>query len=173
MYMKKEVPYSLDEYSLYASNDFSEDDWETIENVLNVQPGELVTGGMDKRFISCGFVTCSGIILRSENSQMFGLLHAIINGEIAEETCKSLPFFRNGDAVIVSGSRSISQDLTVEELKKTYNISIVGKYSVDTSGGDGKQTFFDIVYRPEENGLFVSVGREKDIQQLSGFSVRL
>jgi hypothetical protein len=127
------------------------------QHIHIVNQAELITATDKKPFVSAGFNTCTGYLLRSSDKDTFGLFHVTPWQYLDDVLHEDLMKFVDGEVIQIKGPRSkprpeierwLQDNLKLEDIKKI-EPSRDHKRRKLTSD----ENFFSLIFNPDSNEI--------------------
>ena len=147
--------------------------------LIEVGEGALKMGRVGSLFVSEGFISCTGLILRDRRGKKFGLFHTYDNDEPEKVDQEMLKRFQHGEVIVGEGSKGDNRTQLLKFLEAKFNIKCVGIIRVITvnpmlpdSPKNDSEPYngeFNIAFPAGLNEIFIERLSYEDIQRFRAF----
>lgn len=139
--------------------------------------GEYVIGDNSHDFISTGFRVCSGLILRDEMAEKFGLFHALSTQILDLKDIDDLKPFVGGKVILIEGTEAIHNPNMLDVFKIQFGIELIKTIPVDTNSVDPRfrrlqkpVKAFHIAFNPVADEIVITRNFRKGQLTYPGFN---
>lgn len=141
--------------------------------------GDYVIGDNTHDFISTGFRTCSGFVLRDEMAEKFGLFHAKPSQTLDLKDIENLGSFAGGEIILIEGLETVHNPTVLTTLKSRLEMKLIKTISVDTYSVDLRfRRFlipvlaFHVAFNPIADEIVITRNFRRGQLTYPGFNIR-
>ena len=134
--------------------------------------GDYVIGDKTQNFISTGFRVCSGLILRDETEEKFGLFHARPTQILDLKDVDLLKPFVDGEVILIEGTETVHNPTILDMLKIQVGMEHIKTIFVDTNTTRRLQRpirAFHISFNPMSDQISITRNNHNGQLTYSGF----